>query len=855
MNLDHVLNELSDSDLNALAASAGFSKLISTDIIPRSVWTKLLAEWLSRTEGMRIANMPPNSTQTAEELAEKFLALVAQRKGVELPEASKYIDECIKHASASLNMEYSKIYTILFSAESLKECMKTDPSCSELDIEQCIESCKCVVFNNKCISRRINNADVINEDPDTFVMNTLEIPDLKYLHKASAQSIKKLQNLVEKAAYLYYNYDGGGLDDNAFDALEYYLKKATHIKGRLYEKIGAPPVEKIRTELPYNMPSLAKAKPGEATLTSFLDTRLGTTQCVWSIKLDGISGMVVYNSSGQLDKIYTHGNGVIGGDVTYLKDYVKNIPLKINATDQIVVRGEFILSKKNWDDKYKGSYANARSFVSGKVNAGFISPSLHDIEFVAYELMRYSPTTKKTLPLHSKSLRILVDLGFNTVSHGVLSNPTTFELIDLYKTQRIAAEYHIDGLVLTVDTERPQTPSAADTVSIPTHSIAFKMALEEQIRSTKVQDVEWNISRYGRYVPVVVYQPVYINGFRLHRATGHNAKHIQDWNMGKDTKIKVIRSGDTIPQIKDVDIDFGIDPIYPATSEVDGGYDWHWDRSDIVLDEIEGNKEVMIKRMEHFFQTVGIRGVGPAISQYMYDSGLKTPELIISASIKQLMTVKRVGATKANAIYNDIRNAMSSVPPDRFIVATSVFNSNIGRKLLKTLFRYIPGILNMDESQIRRHFAANKVPGFGPARIPSVAAEIPKFREYLNSFATHDIDKIISYYVRKTENITARNKKIEGKKFVLTGFMGNIDYELEDYIYDNMGDFAETVNKGVEAVITGNVTEVSKKILAAQQLKIPVLTIKEFSTRYNVPLKRFQQKEDGGEDGGDDTTF
>ena len=83
---------------------------------------------------------------------------------------------------------------------------------------------------------------------------------------------------------------------------------------------------------------------------------------VWSGKLDGVSGMIVFKG-GKIENIYTRGDGEIGGDVTYLKDY---ITFPESTYNYFVVRGEFVLSKKVWAEKYKGSYANARSFVSAK---------------------------------------------------------------------------------------------------------------------------------------------------------------------------------------------------------------------------------------------------------------------------------------------------------------------------------------------------------------------------------------------------------------------------------------------------------------------------------------------------------
>ena len=119
---------------------------------------------------------------------------------------------------------------------------------------------------------------------------------------------------------------------------------------------------------------------------------------VWSGKLDGVSGMVVFKN-GKIQQIYTRGDGTTGGDVTYLKDYI-SFP---KPTEKyLVVRGEFILPKSKWD-KYKGTYANPRSFVSAKINSGYISPSLPDIDFVAYSIVDWG---KQKIPNQSQMFKI-----------------------------------------------------------------------------------------------------------------------------------------------------------------------------------------------------------------------------------------------------------------------------------------------------------------------------------------------------------------------------------------------------------------------------------------------------------------
>ena len=85
--------------------------------------------------------------------------------------------------------------------------------------------------------------------------------------------------------------------------------------------------------------------------------KYNTNDYVISEKLDGISAY--YNKAE--NKLYTRGNGKTGSDISHILPHI-NLPV-IN-TD--IVRGELLISKKNWKEEY-GS--NARNVVAGLVNA------------------------------------------------------------------------------------------------------------------------------------------------------------------------------------------------------------------------------------------------------------------------------------------------------------------------------------------------------------------------------------------------------------------------------------------------------------------------------------------------------
>lgn len=714
-----------------------------------------------------------------ESVIDYFVKDISRINNISLPEASKKLDTCLKLISSTNNVEYSVLYNLL-TTSGVSFCL--NKSCEISDIQECGKLCHCVVYNNKCVPRYIKDANIINSDPDKYIKGI---------------STKDLEDLLKYASYLYYNYDGGGLTDNSFDALEYTLNKRLKLKGRRYEKIGAEPIDKIKVNLPYPMGSLEKLKPEMKALREYIST----PELFWSNKLDGVSGLVTY-TDGKVTGIYSRGDGTVGGDLTYLKDYI-SLP-KLNG--DITVRGEFILPKNKWESKYKGSYANARSFVSSKVNSGHISPSFSDLDFVAYEIVDWTEPISNI----SQQMKILDTMGFKTPVNGTIKDPTIFNLVSIYKKQRETSPYNIDGLVINNGNE----------------SVAFKMLLEEQIRDSIVNNVDWNITRHGRYFPVAVYDSVYIDGIRLHRASAHNADHVDSWNLGKGSKIKVARSGDVIPQIKDVIVDDNIEPIFPGNE-----YEWDWEGKDIVLKDINNNPEVHKKRNTHFFTTIGVPGIGEGKINKLYENNFKNVSEITNAKIDELTKIKGFGKKSAETLYNNIHNTMRKTRLDRFLSAMTTFKSKVPRKLLKQVVREYPEIYKHSEKEITKNLKEKKIPGIGPKRIATLAESIPKFIQELKKLNNEDISQAIEW----NENLvkTKPNLKVKGKEFVLTNFMNSPTYKVEDFIWDNFGDTSNIVTNKTDAVIAANLSTITTKMLNAEKFGIPVYTVEEFFEKFN----------------------
>jgi DNA ligase (NAD+) len=728
-----------------------------------------------------------------EKYQSNFLKIISDKNNISLRESMIKLDKCFTKVANDSGINIRDVISEFYGLLN----PEYDNFCEELTVEDCMDTQFCTTSSiGTCIPIFLRDYKIINEDPDKYIQNLLD-----------EGKINSLMELRDLTAHLYYNVGNSGISDNSFDAIEYWIRK--HNKKGLIE-IGAIPIKKLQVELPYPMASLDKIHPDEKAYKYFLDN-IPEKGLNWSDKLDGVSGMVIYNN-GLPTALYTRGNGVIGGDITYLLEYI-NIPKNIEEKGLLVIRGELVIKKLLFTAKYRDLYSNARSFVVSQTNKGTITLSSMDINFVAYEIVNILSPTLDFLSLQ----------GFEVVANGFLTKAVRMlDITLLYRERRENSEYDIDGLVL----EYNISPKPAPTIENPQHKKAFKMQLEEQLRTTTVEDVDWDISRYGRYNPVAVYKPVYIDHVRITRATAHNAVHVRDWNMGVGTIIKITRSGDVIPQIKDVIVDKDIEVIYPSDE-----YEWYWVNKDIVLMDIDNNPRVQQKRILHFLQVTKIPGIGEKTVEKLYDSGFDTIKKLIQATPDRLTKVKGIGMVTAKKFKENVTKALSTLPPDRFLVALTLTEFKVSRKLVKEVLRTFPDILveKHNSGEMKKLLESRKIKGIGVKRIEMIATQFPEFRKMLMDLDPENVENAFKHqkYLADMQKQFGYNPRIEGKTFVLTGFR-DTPYDLEDIIYNNMGEISTSVVSSTAGVIAYSNMVITPKILMAKNFGIPIYTYLEF---------------------------
>ena len=630
--------------------------------------------------------------------------------------------------------------------------------------------------------------------------------------------------LIQHFSDSYYNEGTSGISDNSFDALVWCLKKKSN---KSYEIIGAEPRERMRSELPFFAPSLNKVKVGNE-LTNFIKTK---EVIVAMDKLDGVSGIVEYQD-GVAKNVYLRGNGKVGSNISYVLEHISFPHLKTYTN--MVVRGEFVMSKKVWSEKYctnpqSQTFTTSRNFVCGKLNSCTASTALQDIRFVAYDIMYLasfvsgaSDVPKGMLPCPSESLKILQTEGFEIVNHARTAGLLTTDIVGYFSDRRTLSEYPIDGIVLAIDKPR----KVASQLENPSHTVAFKAQLDEQIKITEVTAVDWRISRHGRLVPVVEFKPVFIEGRRLSKATGHNARRcIETWKIGLGTKIQVTASGGIIPKIVDVvpvsrvSVETGGQISFPPSDPA-----WKWQGCDIVLIDIEGNSEVQKKRLVHFFKELNIPGIREGMIARMFDGGLNTLQLIVRANEARLRQIRGIGPKKSVEYRKSITERLPHSKMYRLMYASNCFEKGLGKVFMRQIAVNIPTFLFEPDNVLQVRLRQLK--GIGPKRCSSFIEGIAKFRVFVQDFpGVYENNR--SYFDELSKK--GFNRNIAGRKFVFTSLEND---NLEDYILDHQGSLEKAVGADTAAVISGNPLELTPKIREARSLGIRVYTVSEFQDMF-----------------------
>lgn len=637
--------------------------------------------------------------------------------------------------------------------------------------------------------------DTLKKDP-IVVLKTLSEDDIA--------------TIIQKANDSYYNKNTPLFSDNTFDIIKEYLE-SINPHHPILKNVGAV-VKGDKVKLPYYMGSLDKIKSDQKELDKFKKSYYDFY--VISDKLDGNSALLEYSKT--MDpKLFTRGDGVYGQDISYLIPFINNIS-KITINNDVAIRGELIISKCDFE-KVKDKGANPRNMVAGIVNSKKPDMDLVKyLRFVAYELIEPKLTPEKQLAYLNR-------LGFTVVYHETLNKEelTLEELSKILLKRRDNSEYDVDGIVV-YHNELHNRISKEN----PKYAFAFKSTLTMEKAEVIVTSVEWNMSKDGYLIPVVIFNPISLNGVTIKRAHGFNGKFINDNKIGPGSKIVIMRSGDVIPYITDI-----LTPSETGHAQMPTvKFSWSKTGVDIIaINEDLGTEvkdELAFKNIEYFFNKIDVKGLSSGNIKKLFESGLTTVKDILYVTKEQLLKVEGFKVKMAEKIFDAINERKKELDCLTVMDASNIFGRGIGSKKLELIMekypqvntkRYIPTLVEL-----------TTIKGVEQTTAKKIIENLPRYFEFI------DKNNIKCKLTDDSSSADEIDIDFKGMKFVFTGFR---NAELEKLIKNHNGSVSTSISKNTSLLIRKDTEEESTKITKAKELNIKIITLSEFIKKFNLNLE------------------
>jgi NAD-dependent DNA ligase len=667
---------------------------------------------------------------------------------------------------------------------SIKEASKETPKEAPTLMKVTTTSKKNKTLKKKLVDKQISDYDIIE------IVNNFRHNGISVIEPLNEQI---LTDIIRFAIKKYHN-DQPIMTDNQYDIIKEFTENK-YPQHPVFTEIGAE-VERNKAKLPYEMGSMDKIKPDTNALNNWMNRFKGPY--VLSCKLDGVSGL--YTTEGSTPKLYTRGNGKIGQDVSHLIPF-----LRLPKNKGIVIRGEFIIPKSVFIEKYKTKFANPRNMVAGIVNHKTISDNVVDLHFVAYEVIVPEKTP-------SQQMEFISTINVEHVLYKITDNLTNEMLSNLLKDWRQTYMYEIDGVIVVDDHIYPRKSGNPD------HAFAFKMILSDQIAEAKVVDVIWTPSKDGYLKPRVRIEPMNLGGVTIEYATGFNAAFIKDNKIGIGATIELIRSGDVIPHIKSV-----TSPAEEAKMP-SVPYKWNDTHVDVMLENASDDPTVIEKNITGFFRGIGVEGLSSGNISRIINAGFNSVPKIIKMTEKDLLTVEGFKGKMASKVYNGIQDALKQASLITLMAGSNIFGRGFSDKKLELILNELPNILVSNESRNNKIAEVASVKGMALKTAESFVDKIETFKAFLKDCNLED-----KLYLKSQKIAVDESHPLFKKTIVLTGTR---DKDIIEYLKKVGATQGANVSKNTFMVVAPSKDEDTGKAQEARKLNIPIISIDEFKQTY-----------------------
>lgn len=647
------------------------------------------------------------------------------------------------------------------------------------------------------------------------------------------ERVKELRSVIERNNRLYYMDNNPELEDFEYDALTRELKA---LEAQFPELVTPDsPTQHVNEGVSSKFSKVAHAVKMESLQDAFsfeelrdFDQRVRDAgiapEYVVEAKIDGLSVSLEYQN-GRFVRGSTRGDGLVGEDVTENLATIRDIPKILpDAPEFLEVRGEVYMPHKAFfalceqqELEEKTPFKNPRNAAAGSLRQkdARITAS-RGLSIFVFNLQQ---VRGREFATHHETLDYIKSLGFPvsprySVYHSI---DDAIREIETIGQMRGDLEFDIDGAVIKVNNLAARE-SLGSTNKFPRWAIAFKYPPE--VKQTVVRDIEVSVGRTGVLTPTAVFDPVFLAGTSVSRASLHNEDIIRTLDVRIGDTIEVRKAGDIIPEVIGVakhgenTVPYAMPTVCPSCGE-----------PLVHLQEETALRCVnpecpaqSLRNLIHFASrnAMAIDGLGEAVAIQLTSRGLvHTVADLYTLRKEDLLTLDKFKEKSASNLLNAIENSKEN-NLDKLVFGLGI--RNIGDKaaaLLAEEFGTMEALSHATNDQIAA------IEGIGGIMAQSVT-------EFFAKSGTVDLlQRLQAAGVNMTWHGQKKGTSLAGKTLVVTGTLPTLSrQEAEALIVQNGGKASSSVSKKTSYVLAGEAA--GSKLTKAQTLGIPVIDEADF---------------------------
>ena len=643
------------------------------------------------------------------------------------------------------------------------------------------------------------------------------------------QRAEELRRVIERNNRLYYMENAPELEDFEYDALTRELKA---IEAE-YPQLVTPssPTQHVNEAASSKFSKVAHTVKMESLQDAFsfeelreFDARVREAgvepQYVVEEKIDGLSVSLEYQD-GRFVRGSTRGDGLVGEDVTENLATIRAIPktLPPGAPEFLEVRGEvymphdaFFALKEEQELQDKVPFKNPRNAAAGSLRQKDAKiTAARGLSIFVFNLQQ---VRGRSFARHSETLDFIKHMGFPvSPRYRVFTSiEDALKEIEAIGQMRGTLAYDIDGAVIKVD-DLAAREALGSTNKFPRWAIAFKYPPE--VKETVVREVEVSVGRTGVLTPTAVFDPVFLAGTSVSRASLHNEDIIRSLDLRIGDTIRVRKAGDIIPEVIGVARHGdGTEPYrMPDTCPSCGAPVVHLQDEAALRCVNPECPAQSLRNLIHFASrnAMAIDGLGEAVAVQLTERGfVHTVADLYSLTKEQLLQLDKFKDKSAQNLLDAIE-ASKQNNLDKLVFGLGI--RNIGDKAAAQLAEHF-GAMQALAAANGEEIAA--IDGIGAVMAQSVT-------EFFARSGTADLlARLQAAGVNMEWHGEKKGTALAGMTLVVTGTLPHLSrQEAEVLIVQNGGKASGSVSKKTAYVVAGEAA--GSKLTKAQTLGIPIL--------------------------------